>query len=162
MAAAARASRCPRDRPPRPSGAKRQTDSPSTVVVALDLRTPLPGLDDRSGLEVFAATAASGRIRPMTSREALRRLARNREKLRTYSVRHIAVFGSTARDQATIHSDVDLLVEFDPEAKVGLFTFVDLLDFLTDAMGTRIDLATPGALRPEMREVILAQAVRAF
>jgi predicted nucleotidyltransferase len=98
----------------------------------------------------------------MTSREALRRLDRNREKLRTYSVRHIAVFGSTARDQATLHSDVDVLVEFDPEAKVGLVTFVRLLDHLTDVMGTRIDLATPGALRPEMREQILAEAVRAF
>ena len=98
----------------------------------------------------------------MTSREALRRLNRHREKLRTFSVRHIAVFGSTARDQATLHSDVDVLVEFDPEAKVGLFTFVRLLDYLSDVMGTRIDLATPGALRPEMREQILAEAVRAF
>ena len=98
----------------------------------------------------------------MTSREALRRLDRNREKLRTYSVRHIAVFGSTARDQATEHSDVDILVEFEPQARVGLFTFVRLLDHLSDVMGTRIDLATPGALRPEMREQILAEAVRAF
>jgi uncharacterized protein len=98
----------------------------------------------------------------MTSREALRRLDRNREKLRTYSVRHIAVFGSTARDQATVHSDVDVLVEFEPQARVGLFTFVRLLDHLSDMMGTRIDLATPGALRPEMREQILAEAVRAF
>jgi uncharacterized protein len=98
----------------------------------------------------------------MTSREALRRLNRHREKLRTFSVRHIAVFGSTARDQATLHSDVDVLVEFDPEAKVGLFMFVRLLDYLSDVMGTRIDLATPGALRPEMRGQILAEAVRAF
>ena len=98
----------------------------------------------------------------MTSREALRRLTRNRGKLRTYHVRHIAVFGSTARDQATVHSDVDVLVEFDPEAHVGLFTHVRLLDFLMDVMDTRIDLATPGALRPEMREQIIAEAVRAF
>jgi predicted nucleotidyltransferase len=98
----------------------------------------------------------------MTRREALRRLDRNREKLRTFSVRHIAVFGSTARDQATVHSDVDVLVEFDPQAHVGLFTFVRLLDFLGDVMGTRIDLATPAALRAEMRDEILAEAVRAF
>jgi predicted nucleotidyltransferase len=98
----------------------------------------------------------------MTSREALRRLQGHREKLRTFSVRHIAVFGSTARDQATPHSDVDVLVEFDPGARVGLFTFVGLLDYLSDVMGTRIDLATPGALRPEMREQILGEAVRAF
>ncbi len=98
----------------------------------------------------------------MTSREALRRLGRNREKLRTYHVRHIAVFGSTARDQATAHSDVDLLVEFEPGAHVGLFAFVRLLDFLTDVMDSRIDLATPGALRPEMRRQIIEEAVRAF
>lgn len=98
----------------------------------------------------------------MTSREALRRLKRNREKLRTHDVRHIAVFGSTARDQATVSSDVDLLVEFDPDAHVGLFAYVRLLDFLSDVMDTRIDLATPAALRPEMRDQILKEAVRAF
>ena len=98
----------------------------------------------------------------MTSREALHRLNHTREKLRTHHVRHIAVFGSTARDQATVHSDVDLLVEFEPEAQVGLFAYVRLLDFLSDAMGTRIDLATPGALRPEMRDEIVTEAVRAF
>jgi uncharacterized protein len=98
----------------------------------------------------------------MTRREALRRLDRNRAKLRAMAVRHIAVFGSTARDQATVHSDVDILVEFDPEAHVGLFAFVRLLDFLADVMDTRIDLATPDALRPEMRDEILEEAVRAF
>jgi predicted nucleotidyltransferase len=98
----------------------------------------------------------------MTRREALRRLARNREKLRTLAVRHIAVFGSTARDQATVHSDVDILVEFEPGAHVGLFAFVRLLDYLGDIMDTRIDLATPDALRPEMRDEILSEAVRVF
>jgi uncharacterized protein len=98
----------------------------------------------------------------VTRHEALRRLTRNRENLRTYSVFHISVFGSTARDQASLHSDVDLLVEFDREERVGLFAFVRLLDFLSDVMGTRVDLATPDALRAEMRDEILAEAVRAF
>lgn len=98
----------------------------------------------------------------MTSREALRRLNRNREKLRTHHVRHIAVFGSTARNEATAQSDVDLLVEFEPKAPVGLFAYVRLLDFLAGVMDTRIDLATPAALRPEMRDEIVAEAIRAF
>jgi predicted nucleotidyltransferase len=98
----------------------------------------------------------------MTSREALRRLNRNREKLRMHHVRHIAVFGSTARDQATMHSDVDLLVEFDPEARVGLFAYVRLLEFLSDVVDMRVDLATPDALRPEMRDAIVGEAIRAF
>jgi len=98
----------------------------------------------------------------VTSKEALRRLARNRSKLHGFHVQHVSVFGSTARDQADEHSDVDVLIEFIPEAPVGLFVFVEVLDFLGDVLGTRIDLATPGALRPEMREQILAEARRAF
>ena len=98
----------------------------------------------------------------MTRREALRRLARNRAKLCEQGVHHISLFGSTSRDQATPQSDVDLLVEFDPGAHVGLFDFVRLLDHLSDVMDTRIDLATPEALRPEMRAEILAEAIRAF
>jgi predicted nucleotidyltransferase len=95
-------------------------------------------------------------------REAIRRLGRNRQKLERFHVTHMSVFGSTARDEATFHSDVDLLVEFDPDAPVGLFTFVRLQDYLADVMGCRIDLATPAALRPEMRDQILSEAVHAF
>lgn len=98
----------------------------------------------------------------MTRREAVRRLGRNRRKLARFHVEHVAVFGSTARDEATTHSDIDLLVEFAPGARVGLFTFVELQEFLADVMDSRIDLATPAALRPEMRDEILAEAVRAF
>jgi predicted nucleotidyltransferase len=98
----------------------------------------------------------------MTRREAIRRLTRNRDKLRRFGVQHMSLFGSTARDQATVHSDVDLLVEFEPEARVGLFAFVRVQNYLADVMDTRIDLATPGALRPEMRAEILSEAVRAF
>ncbi len=98
----------------------------------------------------------------MTCREAIRRLARNRQKLVRLHVAHIAVFGSTARDEATAHSDVDLLVEFDPQAHVGLFTFVRLQELLADIMACRIDLATPNALREEMRDQIVGEAVHAF
>ena len=98
----------------------------------------------------------------MTRREALRRLTRNRDKLREHGVHHISLFGSTSRDQATPQSDVDLLVEFDPDARVGLFDFVGLLHHLSDVMDTRIDLATPDALRAEMRAEIIAEAIRAF
>jgi uncharacterized protein len=98
----------------------------------------------------------------MTSRDCIRRLGRNRQKLAHFHVAHMAVFGSTARDEATLHSDVDLLVDFEPGQRVGLFTFVRLQDFLADVMGCRIDLATRDALRPEMRAQILAEVKRAF
>ena len=98
----------------------------------------------------------------MTRREALRRLERNREKLRTFeraTHRRLRLHGPRPghRAQRRRHAR-----RVRPAGAVGLFTFVRLLDFLGDVMGTRIDLATPAALRPEMRDEILAEAVRAF
>ena len=58
--------------------------------------------------------------------EALRRLKANAKRLQPYSVRHVAVFGSVARDEAQEGSDIDILVEFEPGARVGLFEFVRL------------------------------------
>ena len=70
----------------------------------------------------------------MTSREASAAWVATARSCAPLPRGHIAVFGSTARDEATLHSDVDLLVEFEPGARVGLFAFVRLLDFLADVM----------------------------
>lgn len=98
----------------------------------------------------------------MTRRETIRRLQRHKSQIRRFGVRHLSVFGSTARDEATEHSDADILVEFEPHVHIGLFGFVELQKTLGDALASRIDLATPDALRPEMRDEILSEAVRVF
>lgn len=98
----------------------------------------------------------------MTRHETIRRLQRHKAEIRRFGVRHLAVFGSTARDEATPHSDIDVLVEFEPHVRIGLFGFVELQHVLSGILSNRIDLATPAALRPEMREEILAEAVRVF
>ncbi len=98
----------------------------------------------------------------MTRRETIRRLQRHKADIRRFGVRHLAIFGSTARDEATPHSDTDLLVEFEPHVHIGLLGFVELQRTLSEILSNRIDLATPEALRPEMREEILAEAVRVF
>ncbi len=93
--------------------------------------------------------------------DVLKILAENREKMKEFAVDDIAVFGSVARDEATDFSDVDILVEFEEDAVVGLFGFVRLKHFLEDILGCRVDLATREALRSEMREQILKEAIRA-
>jgi hypothetical protein len=98
----------------------------------------------------------------VTRRETIRRLQRHKAQIRHFGVRHLSIFGSTARDQATEHSDTDILVEFEPHVHIGLFGFVELQRTLGDALAGRIDLATPDALRPEMRDEILSEAVRVF
>jgi predicted nucleotidyltransferase len=86
-------------------------------------------------------------------------LRRNREDLRSYGATSISVFGSVARGEAGPGSDVDLLVEVDD--RMTLFRLSHLKDRLEDLLGKPVDLVTPGALRPQFRDTILAEAIRA-
>lgn len=70
------------------------------------------------------------------------------------------IFGSVARDEAQLESDVDLLVEFD--RPVGLFTFVRLKRYLEEILASSVDLGTPDSLKPYLQESVFREAVRAF
>jgi predicted nucleotidyltransferase len=59
-------------------------------------------------------------------------------------------------------SDVDILVEFDPGANVGLFAFARLQRCLQDLLGRQVDLATPKALHKALKKRILEEAVHAI
>ena len=93
--------------------------------------------------------------------EVLRILAENRERLKGFPVKSLAIFGSVARDEASEASDVDVLVEFEPDQPVGLFSFIRLMHCLQEILGCRVDLTTAEGLRSEMREEILKEAIRA-
>ena len=97
----------------------------------------------------------------MELRKALRGLEAVTAVRRRYSVKRIAVFGSVARDEANQGSDLDLLVEFEPGARIGLFEFVRLKRALSEIVGCEADLVTAEALRVEMRDQILREAVYA-
>jgi predicted nucleotidyltransferase len=83
----------------------------------------------------------------------------NRDDLKAYGVESISLFGSVARDEAGPRSDVDLLVDVDDE--VTLFGLSRLKHHLEDLLGMPVDLVTSDALRPHMRDSILAEAIRA-
>ena len=56
-------------------------------------------------------------------------------------IRRLALYGSVLRDDFTPESDVDVLVEFDPGARVGL-AFVTAQDELSSILGRRVDMST--------------------
>jgi uncharacterized protein len=78
-----------------------------------------------------------------------------------FGVQSLYLFGSTARDEASGDSDVDILVEFRPEACAGLFELYDLKVYLETVLDADVDVLTPDGLRWWMREQVLSEAVHA-
>jgi uncharacterized protein len=94
----------------------------------------------------------------MGKQDIITTLQANRALLDEFSIKSLSVFGSTVRDEARPESDVDILVEFEPDARIGLFEFVRLKNALTELLGVPVDLVTPDALHPGLREDILREA----
>ena len=85
--------------------------------------------------------------------ETLKILSDHKDELHDrFGVTSIAIFGSTARDQARPDSDVDVLIEI--ERPAGFFKIARVEFYLEDLLETEIDLATPGDLRTPIRERI--------
>ena len=96
----------------------------------------------------------------MTAREdVLARIDRAAPELRTHAVKELWLFGSAAREELQADSDIDILVDF--AAPVTLFEFARLRRRLESLLGRSVDLVTRDALRPQLREQILREAVRA-
>src|SRR5712675_284308 len=87
--------------------------------------------------------------------EILKVLGESRELLQAFGVARLSLFGSFARDEGRHDSDVDLFVEFD--RPIGLFEFARPQRQLGDVRGHRVDLVTPAALKPQLRDQILTR-----
>jgi len=74
-----------------------------------------------------------------------------------YKVRDIGLFGSFARQEQRLDSDIDLLVEFGDEA--DLFDLIGLSLYLEEVFGCSVDVVPRKALREELREAVLQQVV---
>lgn len=89
----------------------------------------------------------------MNRKRALDLLTRCKPELAArFGVTRLALFGSTARDDADGNSDVDVLVAFDGPATSARYFGVQF--YLEDLLGCPVDLVTDKALRPELRPYI--------
>ena len=94
----------------------------------------------------------------MNRQEVLNQLAEQAEEIRRrFSIKDLAIFGSVARDEAGVHSDVDMLVTFRGRADFDLF--MNLKFYLEDLLDMQVDLVTQKALRPHLRTEIEREAI---
>ncbi len=80
------------------------------------------------------------------------------EICRRYQVKELSVFGSAARGETRPDSDIDLLVDFLPEARPGLLGLSAMMREFSALLGRQVDLAVKPALKPLIRPQVLAQA----
>jgi hypothetical protein len=83
-------------------------------------------------------------------------IRKSRTQLLSYGIRSIGLFGSFARGEANPKSDVDLLVEFDPDEKT-FDNFIDTCFLLEDLFGRRVELVTKESLSSYISPYVLRE-----
>ncbi len=75
-----------------------------------------------------------------------------------HGIRRLSIFGSALREDFTPESDLDVLVEFEPDVRVGFFSFIAIQDELSALLGREVDLNTPGSLSRHFRQDVMERA----
>jgi len=92
----------------------------------------------------------------------LMRLRSHASQLRRLGVLHAAVFGSTARNEARPGSDIDILIELDPGARISAFDYVTLKDAVAGLFDGNVDVVERRSLKPHLAQSAVRDAVDAF
>ena len=77
-----------------------------------------------------------------------------------HQVRRAGIFGSVAKENDTLKSDIDILVELDN--KISLLDFVGMKLELEDLLGRTVDLVEYQAIMPRLKEKILGKEIRIY
>jgi predicted nucleotidyltransferase len=98
----------------------------------------------------------------MNREQVIATLRSHEPELRNRGVLHAALFGSLARNEATQASDIDIMIEIDPDAPIGVFEYVSITHYLSDLFPVRVDVANSRRLKPHMKLGAERDAVYAF
>ncbi len=98
----------------------------------------------------------------MNKRDAIAILQKNADALRARGIRHAALFGSVARDEARPDSDIDIMIELAPDASLDIFNYVELKDFVASLFPDPVDVVNKDALRPHVGPSATADSIYAF
>ena len=94
--------------------------------------------------------------RVQNKKELIERILASQERIQSYGVQRLGIFGSFVRDEAKESSDVDFFVEFDPKKK-NFDNFMDLGFCLEEITGRKIELVTPQSLNKFIGKYIIQE-----
>lgn len=98
----------------------------------------------------------------MTRDEVIARLKEAEPALRARGIRHAAVFGSVARGEQRPDSDIDILVDFDPAARLTIYDYVGIKEYVSELFGGGVDVVSHRGLKPYIKPRVTAEAIYAF
>lgn len=98
----------------------------------------------------------------MNTENVIATLIEHRDALRARGVRHAALFGSVARGEARPDSDLDILIELDPEAKIDIFDYAGIRRYIAELFANPVDVVDRNSLRPHVRPSAESDAIYAF
>ena len=98
----------------------------------------------------------------MDSRQIIETLRQHEDELHRQGVAHIALFGSAARGDARPDSDIDILIDLDPDARLSVFDYVGLKDYIAGLFEADVDVVNREGLKPYLKPAVLAEIVDAF
>ena len=98
----------------------------------------------------------------MKRTEAVAQLLCHSDTIRGMGATALYLFGSTARDEASRDSDLDLFIDYDPAGRFNAFDLVGIKQLLEDALAIHVDLTTRDGLHPMLKDDIEHSAIRVF
>ena len=79
--------------------------------------------------------------------------------VKTHHISELGLFGSFARGEDTTSSDVDILIEFEPQARISLFDLTSTKHYLEDSFGRSVDIVHKKMIKPALKKEILDSVV---
>ena len=98
----------------------------------------------------------------MENEAILARLRAGEAELRARGVVHAALFGSRARGDHRTDSDIDIMIEIAPEARIGVWDYVGIVQAIEDMFPLPVDVSNRAAQRPHVRPSADREAIYAF
>lgn len=99
---------------------------------------------------------------PMKTEDALTILRRNEGDLRARGVRRAALFGSVARGDNRPDSDIDIMIEIEPDARITAYDYAGLKEYIESLFDGPVDVVSRDNLKPYVRPAATADAIYAF
>ena len=118
--------------------------------------------DGRRSTQHLAKPLIGSYLGKMNGQEIIAKLRANETALRARGVSHAALFGSRARGDNRTDSDIDIMIEVDPAARIGVFEYVALKDYIAELFDGPVDIVSRDGLKPYVRPAAATDAIYAF